>query len=151
MAVERGAGEAARARLLALAAAHNKAVLAGEAIALLVAFGLGLAAIPLARYGRALAVPPLLAGALLGWRGVRLHGRIIRDLGPARGAAAEVAAALHAQGGASPLGELEARFPREDLLRALDFLHRLGLAWAERRAGGDVVVLDPARGPPLLA
>src|SRR5438477_7677661 len=114
--------EAARARLLALAAAHNKAVLAGVALALLVGIALAGAAVLLAPHARPLAALAVAAGLFIAWRGLRLHRRIVRDLGPARQAAAAVALALRARGGASPLADLEAAFSREDLLRALDFL-----------------------------
>lgn len=144
--------EATRARLLALAAAHNKAVLAGVAIALLAGFALLGAAVALATHARPLAAVAAALGGLVAWRGVRLHGRrIVRDLGAGRHAGAMVARAIYARGCVMRLADLEGIFPREDLLRALDFLGRLGLAWAEPREEGDVVLLDPGRARSLLA
>jgi hypothetical protein len=137
--------EAARGRLLALAAAHNKAVLAGVVLSLLAAAGLVAAAVLVAGRLRPLALFPLAAAGWVIVRGVRLERRVVRDLGPGRQAAAALVLALRARGHAAPLPELEAAFSRRDLLRALDFLGRLGLAWAERREAGDFVVLDPAR------
>jgi hypothetical protein len=137
--------EILRERFLALAAAHNKAVLFAVVLCVVLALGFlagVLAYAPLPLPWPLLAVAAFVVAGLLLWRAVRLHGRVIRDLGPARRAAVELALALRAEAGhALPLAALEAAFAREDLLRALDFLGRLGLAWAEARPEGDVVVV----------
>jgi hypothetical protein len=135
--------EALRGRLFALALAHNKAVLVAVLLSVLFALGFGAAAFATAVHGHlSLALPSLALGAFVLSRGLRLHRRVIRDLGPGRRAAAALALALEAQGNRSRLEDLEARFAREDLLRALDFLSRLGLAWAEPRSDGAVIVLS---------
>jgi hypothetical protein len=148
-----GMAEALREVLLRLAVAHNRAVLAGAAAG--VGLGLAMLAQPITLKGwaRLLVLPHAGAGLILAWRAIRLHGRVVRDLGAGRAAAAAVAAALLARGGAAPLRDLEAAFPREELERAIEFLGRLRLAWAEPgRAFGveDVLRLDGDRLRPFL-
>lgn len=138
---------ALRARLLALAGAHNRAVLAGVALGLLGALGLAGVALAAVIAGPAwAAVPALVLAAVLIGRASRLHGRVIRDLGPARRAAADLIALLRERGGTAPLAAVEMRLSREDLERALDLLGRLDLVYAEPAAGAagdDLLRLDP--------
>ena len=147
--------EALRAALLRLAVAHNRAVLAGMTIAVTAAIalvGLGVAGPQLAGGGslRLVALPLLAASIVIGWRGLRLHRRVVRDLGAGRAAAVEVTAALLARGGEATHDALVAAVGPANLERGVNFLARLELISAERGPLGIRLRLDAARLAPLL-
>jgi hypothetical protein len=151
--------EAIRAALLRLAVAHNRAVLAGMTIGLAVALaiaGAGLVGPQLAAGAgappavRLLSIPIVAASILIGSRAVRLHRRLARDLGPARAAAAEVAAALLERGGAASPEAIAAAVGPEAALRGAAFLVEIGLLLPEGEGGAAMWPLDAARLGALL-